>query len=121
MKAERSPDSNAERVERWTELAEATFALAGAAAWALPLLDLLLRVQINVLGRHLYFASLRADAPCVFPCVAETPCRPCLWNVVAPPLCCRLHLLALVTRSVGPVSLVQSLYVWRSGTTFGPD
>lgn len=61
MKAERSPSSNADRVEKWTQLAQATFALAAAAAWALPLLDLLLRVQINVLGRHLYFASLRGD------------------------------------------------------------
>ena len=42
---------------------QATFALAAASAWALPLLDLLLRVQINVLGRHLYFASLQADTP----------------------------------------------------------
>jgi len=67
LKAERSPDSNAERVEKWTELAEATFTLAAASAWALPLLDLLLRVQINVLGRHLYFASLRNDSPCALP------------------------------------------------------
>jgi hypothetical protein len=42
---------------------QATFALAAASAWALPLLDLLLRVQINVLGRHLYFASLQGDPP----------------------------------------------------------
>jgi hypothetical protein len=41
---------------------QATFALAAASTWALPLLDLLLRVQINVLGRHLYFASLQSLA-----------------------------------------------------------
>lgn len=56
MKGDRG--SSDAKVEAWTQLAHTTFALAATTAWALPLLDLLLRVQINVLGRRLYFASL---------------------------------------------------------------
>ncbi len=56
-------NGSGEKVEVWTRLATASFALAAATAWALPLLDLLLRVQINVLGRRLYFASLDECAP----------------------------------------------------------
>lgn len=53
-------DSNSSeaKMQLWTELTHTSFVLAASTAWALPLLDLLLRVQVNVLGRCLYCASL---------------------------------------------------------------
>lgn len=44
----------AEKVTIWMQLKVASFARSLAAVWALPLLDLHLRVQLNILGRHLY-------------------------------------------------------------------
>jgi peroxin-3 len=41
----------------WRELAEAGFARTAAAVWLLPLLQLLLRVQLNILGRQLFMES----------------------------------------------------------------
>lgn len=67
MKGDRS--SSDAKVEAWTQLAHTSFVLAASTAWALPLLDLLLRVQINVLGRRLYFASLKQQA-------ADSPAQP---------------------------------------------
>lgn len=41
----------------WRELAEAGFARTASAIWLLPLLQLLLRVQLNILGRQLFMES----------------------------------------------------------------
>jgi peroxin-3 len=41
----------------WRELAEAGFARLAATIWLLPLLQLLLRVQLNILGRQLFVES----------------------------------------------------------------
>lgn len=41
----------------WRELAEAGFARTASAIWLLPLLHLLLRVQLNILGRQLFVES----------------------------------------------------------------
>ena len=48
-----SEAAQAERVAVYQERAEASFVLAGAAAWLAPLLVLLQRVQLNIMGRHL--------------------------------------------------------------------
>jgi peroxin-3 len=59
-------DSNSSeaKMQLWTELTHTSFVLAASTAWALPLLDLLLRVQVNVLGRCLYCASLEQCVLC---------------------------------------------------------
>ena len=41
----------------WRELAESGFARLAATIWLLPLLQLLLRVQLNILGRQLFVES----------------------------------------------------------------
>jgi peroxin-3 len=41
----------------WEELKVEAFTRALGAAWLLPLLDLFVRVQLNILGRHLYLES----------------------------------------------------------------
>lgn len=51
----------AEKRALWRDLAAAGFARAAAAAWLLPLLALLLRVQLNILGRHLFLESNLLD------------------------------------------------------------
>ena len=58
----------------WRELAESGFARLAATIWLLPLLQLLLRVQLNILGRQLfvesnlleprYFAMSKRMLPC---------------------------------------------------------
>jgi len=57
----RGGDAGADKRALWRELAAAGFARAAAAAWLLPLLDLLLRVQLNILGRHLFLESNLLD------------------------------------------------------------
>ncbi|KAK9831977.1 hypothetical protein WJX81_004915 [Elliptochloris bilobata] len=53
--------SPAEKQALWRELAAAGFARAAAAVWLMPLLNLLLRVQLNILGRHLFLESNLLD------------------------------------------------------------
>ena len=48
----------------WWELAEAGFARTAAAIWLLPLLQLLLRVQLNILGRQLFLESNLLEPRC---------------------------------------------------------
>ena len=55
------PASPAEKQALWRELAAAGFARAAAAVWLMPLLNLLLRVQLNILGRHLFLESNLLD------------------------------------------------------------
>ncbi|KAK9861702.1 hypothetical protein WJX84_011452 [Apatococcus fuscideae] len=45
------------KLETWQQLKLAAFTNAAASAWLLALLDMLLRVQLNILGRHLFLAS----------------------------------------------------------------
>ena len=45
----------------WEELAAASLARLVASMWALPLISLQVRVQINVLGRHLYLETALQD------------------------------------------------------------
>eukprot|EP00887_Chlorella_sp_A99_P006264 scaffold3.g6264.t1 len=52
-----APLTTADKVALWQELKLAAFARLAAAAWLLPLLDLFVRVQLNILGRHLYLES----------------------------------------------------------------
>ncbi len=47
----------ADKLAAWEELKVAAFVRAAGAAWLLPLLDLFVRVQLNILGRHLYLES----------------------------------------------------------------
>ena len=49
----------------WRELAEAGFARTAAAIWLLPLLQLLLRVQLNILGRQLFVESNLLEPRCL--------------------------------------------------------
>lgn len=41
----------------WEEIKLLTFTRAIAASWMVALLDLMTRVQLNILGRHLYLQS----------------------------------------------------------------
>ena len=41
----------------WEEVKLLTFTRAIAASWMIALLDLMTRVQLNILGRHLYLQS----------------------------------------------------------------
>lgn len=53
-------DSSLPREDRqvlFSDLARAGFARALAVAWLLPLLQLFIKVQLNVLGRHLFFET----------------------------------------------------------------
>lgn len=52
-----SPLSPADKLGAWEELKVCAFARAAGAAWLLPALDLFVRVQLNILGRHLYLES----------------------------------------------------------------
>ena len=46
----------------WEEIKVLTFTRAVAASWMVSLLDLMNRVQLNILGRHLYLQSNILDA-----------------------------------------------------------
>lgn len=46
-----------DKLAAWEELKVAAFTRALGAAWLLPALDLFVRVQLNILGRHLYLES----------------------------------------------------------------
>jgi peroxin-3 len=46
-----------EKYELWKALTAAAFARAVATAWSLPLLQLFVKAQLNVLGRHLFLES----------------------------------------------------------------
>ena len=63
--------SSAEKVALWEELKVAAFTRAVGALWLLPLLDLFVRVQLNILGRHLYLESaLDTRWVCALRCAA---------------------------------------------------
>lgn len=49
--------SGPSKLALWEELKLAAFTRAVGALWLLPLLDLFVRVQLNILGRHLYLES----------------------------------------------------------------
>ena len=55
------------KLETWQQLKVAAFTNAAASAWLLALLDMLLRVQLNILGRHLFLASHLCSNTCVHP------------------------------------------------------
>ena len=63
--------STSEKVALWEELKVAAFTRLLASVWLLPLLDLFVRVQLNILGRHLYLESALDTrwAVCVRACV----------------------------------------------------
>jgi peroxin-3 len=46
-----------EKQATWNELKVETFTYTLSAVWLLPMLDLLLRIQLNILGRHLYLQN----------------------------------------------------------------
>mmetsp|Transcript_3912 Transcript_3912/g.11359 ORF Transcript_3912/g.11359 Transcript_3912/m.11359 type:complete len:349 (+) Transcript_3912:187-1233(+) len=105
--------SGGEKVEVWMQLTAASFALAATTAWALPLLDLLLRVQINVLGRRLYFASLEEASKDGPPPLTQAEQHNFLGNADTlarqgvPQLV--EAMLAVVQRVVGPLELGQAI------------
>ena len=47
------------KIGLWQELKLVSFARTLSATWLVGLLDLLLRVQLNILGRHLYMQQQR--------------------------------------------------------------
>lgn len=51
-----------EKYAAWEEIKVLTFTRAVAASWMVSLLDLMNRVQLNILGRHLYLQSNILDA-----------------------------------------------------------
>ena len=53
--------AEAAKLEIWSRLKLAAFTRAACATWLVPLLDLLLRVQLNILGRHLFLESHLLD------------------------------------------------------------
>jgi peroxin-3 len=58
-----APLSQDQKVALWREMAAAALARLAAACWALPLLDLQVRVALSVLGRQLYLEAALAEAP----------------------------------------------------------
>lgn len=69
----------------WEEIKVLTFTRAVAASWMVSLLDLLNRVQLNILGRHLYLQSNILDARQVNHIVATQvssikQLRLCIWT-----------------------------------------
>lgn len=52
-----APLAPADKLAAWEELKVAAFARAAGGAWLLPALDAFVRVQLNILGRHLYLES----------------------------------------------------------------
>ena len=50
------------KVELWQELKLVSWARTLSAAWLVALLDLLLRVQLNILGRHLFLQTHLLDS-----------------------------------------------------------
>lgn len=54
--------SSHEKYVTWEEIKLLTFTRAIAASWMVALLDLITRVQLNILGRHLYLQSNILDA-----------------------------------------------------------
>ena len=63
MPATPSSEAAAEgsKVETWEQLKSLSFARLVCIIWLVPLLDLLLRVQLNILGRHLFLESHLLD------------------------------------------------------------
>ena len=49
-------------MDLWQELKVLSFARTLSATWLVALLDLLLRVQLNILGRHLFLQTHILDA-----------------------------------------------------------
>lgn len=60
-RALRPTDGEGAKLEIWTRLKLLAFTRAACLTWLVPLLDLLLRVQLNVLGRHLFLESHLLD------------------------------------------------------------
>lgn len=54
--------SGSQKIASWEEIKVLTFTRAVAACWMVSLLDLMNRVQLNILGRHLYLQSNILDA-----------------------------------------------------------
>ncbi|GAB4822135.1 hypothetical protein N2152v2_009181 [Parachlorella kessleri] len=54
---QQAPLTGEQKVALWEELSIAAFTRAVGSLWLLPLLDLFVRVQLNILGRHLYLES----------------------------------------------------------------
>lgn len=72
--------SSHDKYATWEEIKVLTFTRAIAASWMVSLLDLMTRVQLNILGRHLYLQSNVLDARCVHDSVhgyryANVSCR----------------------------------------------
>lgn len=63
-----------EKVALWRELLRRAFARCVAALWAQALLDALVRVQLNVLGRHLFLDTAVAGSEAAAP--GDTPASP---------------------------------------------
>ncbi|KAK9800840.1 hypothetical protein WJX73_007176 [Symbiochloris irregularis] len=56
-----SPLADEVKLETWEQLKAFSFARLVCVVWLVPLLDLLLRVQLNILGRHLFLESHLLD------------------------------------------------------------
>ncbi len=67
-------EADASKLALWRELAEAGFARTASAIWLLPLLQLLLRVQLNILGRQLFMESNLLEPRYILP---RTPLLRC--------------------------------------------
>ena len=55
------PAVESSKVETWEQLKSLSFTRLVCIVWLVPLLDLLLRVQLNILGRHLFLESHLLD------------------------------------------------------------
>ena len=55
------PGTESSKIETWEQLKNLSFSRLVCIIWLVPLLDLLLRVQLNILGRHLFLESHLLD------------------------------------------------------------
>lgn len=55
------PAAESAKVQTWEQLKLLSFTRLICIIWLVPLLDLLLRVQLNILGRHLFLESHLLD------------------------------------------------------------
>ncbi|KAF3342022.1 peroxisome biogenesis protein 3-1-like isoform X1 [Carex littledalei] len=60
-KGESSFQAHRERFELWEKVKVLSFTRAATSLWTMTMLTLYARVQVNILGRHLYFEMTRSD------------------------------------------------------------
>lgn len=91
--------SSHDKYVTWEEIKVLTFTRAIAASWMVSLLDLMTRVQLNILGRRLYLQSNVLDARYLHDyahgyCHAKVFCRGSaeIVNAFAQALLCLMHI-----------------------------